>query len=251
MTQVLLVDDDQSLNELLSTYLSNEGFSVEQAFDGEQALKKINTSPFDIVILDIMMPVKNGIDTLRDLRRDHQTPVIMLTAKSEDIDRIIGLEMGADDYLPKPCNPRELIARIRAILRRTSAPSLSGDSDESNRPDQPSHKKAATQIRVGKLTLNTARFEAHYDQQPITLTGAEFKLLQVMLSHPGAILSKAQLSLDVLNRPLEAYDRSIDVHVSNLRKKLAGVEITTDIISNIRGQGYLFKHELLTDELSE
>ncbi len=244
MSHILLVDDDQALNDLLTTYLSNEDFEVTQAFNGEEALQKVATDHIDIIVLDIMMPIKNGIDTLRDLRRDSKIPVIMLTAKSEDIDRIIGLEMGADDYLPKPCNPRELVARIRAILRRSNTPL----AEQDNASGTKEHDKEASLINVGDLEINTARFEAKYKEQPITLTGAEFKLLQVMISQPGKVLSKAQLSLDVLNRPLEAYDRSIDVHVSNLRKKLSKVEITTDIISNIRGQGYLFKHELLSDE---
>ncbi|MFC3151547.1 response regulator transcription factor [Litoribrevibacter euphylliae] len=237
MTTILLVDDDVTLNELLSSYLSGQGYDVESAYDGRQALSRLEQQTPDLMILDIMMPELDGLETLKEVRKQSQLPVLMLTAKTEDIDRIIGLEMGADDYLAKPCNPRELVARIKAILRRTQATTNNVD-DTATKP---------TSIEMAGLNINPSRYEAYYKENPIQLTGAEFKLLFVFMSNPGEVLSKEQLTLDVLNRPLEMYDRAIDVHVSNLRKKLSRESLPPDLIANIRGQGYLFKEELLSD----
>jgi len=239
MTTLLLVDDDVTLNELLSSYLSKQGYDVESAYDGRQALLKLDAYTPDLIILDIMMPELDGLETLKEIRKNSELPVLMLTAKTEDIDRIIGLEMGADDYLAKPCNPRELVARIKAILRRTQS-----TTDASLHPAQ---KNIPQTISFAGLLINPSRYEAHYKDANIQLTGAEFKLLHVFMSNPGIVLSKEQLTLEVLNRPLEMYDRAIDVHVSNLRKKLSRKDLPSDLIANIRGQGYLFKSELISD----
>ncbi|GLQ31588.1 response regulator transcription factor [Litoribrevibacter albus] len=239
MTNILLVDDDITLNELLANYLSNQGFDVESAYNGKEALAKLSSFKPELMVLDIMMPIMDGLDTLKEVRKSSELPVLMLTAKTEDIDRIIGLEMGADDYLAKPCNPRELVARIKAILRRSQ-------SVIKEQADQTTNASSENLTMAG-LSINPARYEAYYHDNLIQLTGAEFKLLQVFMSSPGRILSKEQLTLDVLNRPLEMYDRAIDVHVSNLRKKLAREDLPSDLIANIRGQGYLFKEELLSD----
>lgn len=240
MSSILLVDDDQSLSELLTTYLASEGFMIHQAFNGEEALALLEKESVELMVLDIMMPIKDGFETLRSLRQSTnrkvaQLPVIMLTAKGEDIDRIVGLEMGADDYLGKPCNPRELVARIRAVLRRHNFSHPNTDTTDTN----------PQTLNVGHLTLDTAKFEAKHQNTVLPLTGAEFKLLYVFLTEAGKILNKAYLSEQVLNRPLEAYDRSMDVHISNLRKKLAKVGIDHDIITNIRSQGYLFNQQAL------
>jgi DNA-binding response OmpR family regulator len=238
MPHILLVDDDTTLNELLADYLGSQGFDVSSAYNGLEALAKLKDQTPDLMVLDIMMPELDGLETLKEVRKHSELPVLMLTAKTEDIDRIIGLEMGADDYLAKPCNPRELVARIKAILRRSQV------------TQEPTAPTSSTQITLGGLTISPTRYEAHYLETQIQLTGAEFKLLLVFMSNPGIVLSKEQLTEDVLNRPLEMYDRAIDVHVSNLRKKLSREGITSDLITNIRGQGYLFKQELLTHDTS-
>ena len=240
MSSILLVDDDQSLSELLTTYLESEGFQIHQAFNGEEALTLLEKETVELMVLDIMMPVKDGFETLRALRQSSnkqvaQLPVIMLTAKGEDIDRIVGLEMGADDYLGKPCNPRELVARIRAVLRRHNF----------TQPDSSATDDNQQILTVGNLNLDTSKFEAKHKDTTLPLTGAEFKLLYVFLTEAGKVLNKAYLSEQVLNRPLEPYDRSMDVHISNLRKKLTKVGVSHDVITNIRSQGYLFNQQAL------
>lgn len=244
MTKILLVDDDVTLNELLSSYLISQGYEIESAYNGKEALSLLEKSQLervtpDMMILDIMMPELDGLETLKEVRKHSQLPVLMLTAKTEDIDRIIGLEMGADDYLAKPCNPRELVARIKAILRRTQAIVKTPESSKANAKQ--------TCLSMAELIINPSRYEAHYQENLIQLTGAEFKLLFVFMSNPGQVLSKEQLTMEVLNRPLEMYDRAIDVHVSNLRKKLTREGLPSDLIANVRGQGYIFKNELFNE----
>ncbi len=222
MNSILLIDDDQSLSQLLREYLEDEGFTVRPVYNGQDGLKAAEQQNEDLIILDIMLPGMTGIEVLKHLRHsDIQTPVLMLTAKGDDVDRILGLELGADDYLPKPCNPRELLARIRAILRRQSSP----------------------KTHIGKLEIFSSRFEASYDNSSIKLTGAEFKLLEALSQHLGEIVSKEHLCETALGRTLTRYDRSVDVHISNLRKKLVDVGAPTDIIVNQRGTGYLLKPE--------
>ncbi|WP_028876547.1 response regulator transcription factor [Teredinibacter turnerae] len=219
---ILLVDDDQELCDLIGEYLSAEGFAVDKAHSGQSALTRLASPPeCQLIVLDIMMPGLSGLDVLQRLRPSNSTPVIMLTGRGDDIDRILGLEMGADDYLAKPCNPRELVARVRAILRRTQNPT-SGDQHL---------------LDVAGIQLSPADMQAKALGTPLQLTGAEFNTLKVLMQHPGQTQTKAFLTEQVLHRPLTAYDRSIDVHVSRIRQKLANAGIH-DIIRSVRGVGY-------------
>jgi len=220
---ILIADDDTELCELLREYLDLEGLEVRLAFDGEQALVESRRPGVDAMVLDIMMPRMNGIDVLRKLRKESELPVIMLTARGDDLDRIIGLELGADDYLAKPANPRELLARIRAILRRSNTQST-----------------VAT-FGVGDLVLNQARRELHRDGLLIDLTSTEFSILQLLLQRSGEIVEKKDLYLAALGREPVAYDRSIDMHVSNLRRKLGLAIDGTERIETIRGIGYQYR----------
>ena len=222
MTKLLLIDDDQALSQLLTEYLCEEGFDVTPAYSGTEGLTAASSDQFDIITLDIMLPGLSGIDVLKKLRQQQSTtPVLMLTAKGDDVDRILGLELGADDYLPKPCNPRELVARLRAILRRAPG--------------------NAEPVSNGLLDISSTRMEAYYNKTALKLTGAEFKLLEHLSNHIGHIVSKEDLCQAGLGRPLTKYDRSVDVHVSNLRKKLVAAGADNDIIVNQRGSGYLLK----------
>ncbi len=222
MKKILLVDDDQALSELLCEYLTEEGYVSTPALTGTQGLSLAQTQQFDLIVLDIMLPGMNGIEVLKQLRHeDVSTPILMLTAKGGDVDRILGLELGADDYVPKPCNPRELLARIKAILRRS---------------------QQVVQAQ-GSLTIYSARMEALYKQTKLNLTGAEFKMLELLNQSLGNIINKEVLCEQALGRKLTRYDRSVDVHVSNLRKKLVDAGAGNDIIVNQRGTGYLLKPE--------
>ncbi len=225
MGQVLLVDDDKELCELLQEYLSDEGYAVTTAHDGSEGLSCIKNNQFDVVVLDVMLPVYSGFEVLSKVREFSSIPVIMLTAKGDSIDRIVGLDMGADDYLPKPCNPRELVARINAILRRldTSTQVASGDT-----------------LHVNGITLNRGNRSCMYNGNTLNITGAEFSILDQLMSKAGNILSKELLTEQALSRKLTPYDRSIDVHVSNIRKKLASIGVNKDQIINVRGAGYMF-----------
>lgn len=224
MTQTILIaDDDTELSELLREYLELEGFNVRLAFDGEQALLESRRPGLDAMVLDIMMPLMNGIDVLRNLRKESELPVIMLTARGEDLDRIIGLELGADDYLAKPANPRELLARIRAILRRSAPQSTSAV------------------LEVEDLVLNQASRELHLGGQAKELTSTEFSILQQLLQRSGEVVEKKDLYLAALGREPVPYDRSIDMHVSNLRRKLGPRTDGSDRIETIRGFGYQYR----------
>lgn len=220
---ILIADDDTELCELLREYLCQEGFEVRLAHDGEQALVESRRPGLDAMVLDIMMPRMTGIDVLRNLRKESELPVIMLTARGDDVDRIIGLELGADDYLAKPANPRELLARIRAVLRRAS-----------------SHSTIAT-LTVDDLVLNQAGRELHRDNQRVDLTSTEFSILQLLLKRSGEVVEKKDLYLAALGRDPVAYDRSIDMHVSNLRRKLGRAKDGTERIETIRGIGYQYR----------
>ena len=221
---ILIADDDTELCELLREYLGQEGFEVRLAFDGEQALLESRRPGLDVMVLDIMMPRMNGIDVLRQLRKDSELPVIMLTARGDDLDRIIGLELGADDYLAKPANPRELLARIRAILRRSNA-----------------HSTVAI-LEVDDLSLNQAGRELRRDDQLMELTSTEFSILQMLLQRKGEVVEKKDLYLAALGREPVAYDRSIDMHVSNLRRKLGPAKNGSERIETIRGIGYQYRY---------
>jgi two-component system response regulator CpxR len=220
---ILIADDDTELCELLREYLGQEGFEVRLAHDGEQALVESRRPGLDAMVLDIMMPLMNGIDVLRNLRKESELPVIMLTARGDDLDRIIGLELGADDYLAKPANPRELLARIRAILRRSHG-----------------HSTVAV-LKVGDLKLNQAGRELHCGDELTELTSTEFSILQLLLQRCGEIVEKKDLYLAALGREPVAYDRSIDMHVSNLRRKLGPATDGSERIETIRGIGYQYR----------
>jgi DNA-binding response OmpR family regulator len=225
-TSVLLVDDDRELGQMLTEYLSAEAFSVITAVDGSSALKLVGKESFDLIILDVMLPSLNGFDVLRTLRRTQSVPVIMLTARGADNDRILGFELGADDYLPKPFNPTELLARMRAVLRRTA--------------DATAH--AGSDIVVGNLRLSAADLDASVFGQPLRLTGAEFRVLELLMRAPGRTRSREVLTERVLGRKLTPGDRSVDTHISNLRRKLADRNCAGVEIRNIRGAGYVLTH---------
>ncbi len=218
-TDILLVDDDVELCQLLGEFLETEGFRLHAVHDGNAALSEARRQHHDIIVLDIMLPGRPGLEVLRELRRVVDTPVLMLTARGEDSDRILGLELGADDYLAKPCNPRELAARLRAVLRRSQGTLRTGT------------------LQRGLLSLNPARREASYNAAPLPLTSTEFNLLASLLARVGQAVDKETLSREVLGRRLAAYDRSVDVHISKIRKKLAAAG-AADIIVSIRGHGY-------------
>lgn len=227
MANILLVDDDIELTSLLKDILSLEGYHVTEANNGIEGLAAA-THDLDLILLDIMMPKMNGMDMLRKLRETNETPVLMLTAKGEEIDRVIGLELGADDYLPKPFSDRELLARIRAILRRTQSKTKDHNSS--------SIKYQDIEIFIGKQ-------EAYREGELMELTGTEFGLLSLFIQKPGEVISKEELSLEVLGKRLAPFDRAIDMHVSNLRKKLSPSPEGKPRIKTLRGRGYLFVEE--------
>lgn len=228
MTHILLIDDDTDLSAMLGEYLSVERFIVDHAYDGRQGLKKTLTGKYDLVVLDVMMPELDGFEVLRRIRSESSVPVIMLTAKDDNIDRIVGLEIGADDYLPKPFNPRELLARLRAVLRRT----------QTNR-EQEHHNPVA---QIGVLEVNSFKRTASINGRALDLTSAEFNLLHTLVKQAGKIVSKDTLTKKGLGRGLEKYDRSVDMHMSNLRKKMALHNLGSMIIT-VRGQGYQLANE--------
>jgi two-component system response regulator CpxR len=217
------VDDDRELDLMLTEYLSAEPFSIVTATDGTKALDLLTKENFDLVILDVMLPSLNGFDVLRRLRQALTVPVIMLTARGEDTDRILGLELGADDYLPKPFNPKELVARIHAVLRRTAR--------SMEYPNQT--------LTVGSLRLSAATLEVTVDGRIVSLTGTEFRVLEMLMRGAGQAQSRELLTERILGRTLSAYDRSIDTHISNLRRKLVDERGRGIEIRNIRGAGYL------------
>ena len=229
MNRILVIDDDIELCELLTDYLSGEGFSVETVNNGKQGAEQALANEYVLVVLDVMLPELNGFDILRKIRESSKVPVIMLTARGDDIDRIVGLELGADDYLPKPFNPRELIARIRAIQRRVETTELSSSSTPKG-----------AELKVGDLVLCPSNRTVKRGSENIDLTSVEFNLLEVLLSRAGEVISRDDLVEKVLGRRLSAYDRSIDVHVSALRKKLGHFDGNMERIRTIRGVGYLY-----------
>lgn len=224
MTRVLLIDDDVELTGLLQEYLQRDGFEVAAVHDGAGGAEAALSGSHDIVVLDVMLPGLNGIETLRRIRATSRVPVLMLTARGDDVDRIVGLELGADDYVPKPCTPRELVARLRAILRRTQPVEAGGEG--------------AQRLVNGPLALLPGNRSAEWHGQPLALTSAEFNLLEVLLRQAGRVVGKAELSERGLGRPLARYDRSIDVHVSSIRQKLGPRTDGLPWIRTVRGIGY-------------
>jgi DNA-binding response OmpR family regulator len=230
MDLILWIDDDRDLSELLDEYLTREGFQVETAYDGEEGVEKALARVYDVVVLDVMLPGKyDGYDVLKQMRARTNTPVLMLTARGDDIDRIIGLEMGADDYLPKPFNPRELVARLRAIIRRKNREAGRVAADMSS-----------VRQRVGDVEMDMATRSVFRAGEPIDLTTVEFNLLEMLLFKAGRIVTRDQLAKMVLGRSLTPYDRSVDVHISKLRKKLGQERGGTERIKSIRSSGYIY-----------
>lgn len=221
MNRLLIVDDDTELCALLTERLLADGFILHAAHDGKEGLEQAISGEYSLVILDVMLPRMGGVELLKELRARSSVPVLMLTARGDDIDRIIGLEVGADDYLPKPFNPRELVARIKAILRRL----------DERRTEQ--HR-----LTAGDIAIDTTVREASAAGNPLHLTTIEFALLEVLVRNAGRTLTREYLTDTALGRRLGAFDRTIDVHISNLRKKLdehRGIER----IKTVRGSGYL------------
>jgi len=222
---VLLVDDDAELASMLVEYLVQDGFEAEAVHDGETGSVHAVDAGFDIVVLDVMMPGIGGIEALKRIRARSNVPVVMLTARGDDIDRIVGLELGADDYVPKPCTPRELAARLRAILRRVQPVDSAG-------ADGP--------IVVGPLRLWPGTRQAEWHDAPLPLTSTEFSLLEALARKAGQVVDKSELSETALGRPLARFDRAIDVHVSSLRQKLGPRPDGSSWIGTVRGRGYQF-----------
>ena len=226
MSHLLLVDDDRELGAMLSQYLVREGFRVDTAEDGETALRRALTEDFDLIVLDVMMPGMSGLDVLRALRAHRVTPVLMLTARGDDVDSIVGLELGADDYLAKPCNPRVLVARIHAVLRRGQGQTDMGEQ--------------ARQFRLGDLVLNVGDRTVRLGDCLLPMTSTEFGILEVLVREAGKAVTKNDLSVRALGRALGRYDRSLDMHLSNLRHKLGPLPNGEERIKTVRGIGYQY-----------
>ena len=217
-----MIDDDQELCDLLSTWLAAEGFALTSVHDGAAGLEAARNNPYDAIVLDMMLPSMNGLEVLRALRQSCNTPLLMLSARGEPVDRILGLELGADDYLAKPADPRELVARLRALLRRSSA-----TTEE-------------TQLEVGDLRMDTTSLMCWQNNALLPLTQTEALILRELLEHQGQLVDRQALSQQALGKPLGPYDRSLDMHISNLRRKLGPFEDDRNRIQSIRGRGYLY-----------
>lgn len=221
MTNVLIVDDDETLCQLLIDYLEPEGFAVSAVHNGREGLAQAGNDHFDVMILDVTMPGMMGTDVLRELRKTSSLPVIMLTARGDDVDRIVGLELGADDYMPKPFNTRELVARIRAVLRRGASTS------------------ELSVFNCGGLSVSTQARSATWKGQQLPLTSTEFSILALLVQKAGAVVTKEEIYEKALGRKRAAFDRSIDMHISHLRRKLKDC-VPLDPIQTVRGRGYQY-----------
>ena len=246
---ILLIDDDQELGDLLTDFLRREGFELQVAHTANQGLERVRASHPQLVLLDLMLPDRDGFEVLHELRRGGGPPVIMLTAKGEEVDRIVGLEMGADDYLPKPFNPRELSARIKAVLRRTESPERTVPPErtlETAARETPAGDSAARQetpaeeIRQGPLMLDVSGHRTVLEGREVELTTVEFALLCALARDAGRVLSRDTLMDRVRGRDFESYDRSIDVHISHLRQKLGDNASHPRFIRTVRSVGYQF-----------
>ncbi len=227
MNRILIIDDDEELCELVSEYLTVEGFKTEAVHDGESGLRRALSNEYDLITLDVMLPKKNGFDVLRELRQTSKIPVLMLTARGDDMERIVGLEIGADDYLPKPFNPRELVARLRAILRRVQT-------------EQESNQIEIDKLQIDDVEVQISARSALKNGEDLGLTSVEFDLLAELLRQAGKVIKKEDLSKQVLERKLSPWDRSLDMHISNLRKKLGSRAGDTERIKTIRSVGYIY-----------
>ena len=225
--EILIIDDDRELGSMLREFLAPDHFRLSACTSGEDGLARLQEKTFELVILDIMLPGVSGIDVLKQIRKSSDIPVIMLTARGDDVDRILGLEFGADDYLTKPFNPRELLARIKAILRRANpAP------------------ESSNLARAGTIEIDAHSRQVRANGEILRLTGTEFELLRCLMNAPGEVVTREDLSRNALGRGLLPYDRSIDTHISNLRRKLDDAGVNNPSIQNQRGVGY----RLLADD---
>jgi two-component system, OmpR family, response regulator CpxR len=227
VNQLLIIDDDHALVNLLKRFLEAEGFHVDAAYDHGTGLSAALAAQHELVILDVMLPGGSGFELLKALRHQSAVPVLLLTARGEAVDRILGLEIGADDYLAKPFDPRELVARIRAVLRRTREAAVGASRSD--------HDEV---LKVGDITLSMATRTVTCAGKPVELTSVEFNVMELLLRNAGNVVTREQIAEVALGRPLNAFDRSVDVHVSRLRKKLGGFPGTDDLIRPIRGIGY-------------
>ncbi|UCD36061.1 MAG: response regulator transcription factor [Nitrospiraceae bacterium] len=237
MNRILIIDDDEELCDLLKDYLGPEGFHVDAVHDSTKGIERALAGAHDFIVLDVMLPGVSGFEVLRTVRKSSNIPVLMLTARGEDVDRIVGLEMGADDYLAKPFNPRELVARIRAIQRR-------GDTGK----DVKEQAAPPERISVGDLELDAGARTVRRGGEPVDLTAVEFDLLEMLLRAAGHVVPRKDLVAKVLGRGLDPFDRSIDVHVSSLRKKLGHSVKGMERIKTIRGVGYLYALSVSDEE---
>jgi len=224
MPNILLIDDDRSLCELLGEYLESEGFTVESVNDGVSGAARARSGEWDAIILDVMMPGMSGFDVLKQIKPTVTAPVLMLTARGEDTDTVVGLELGADEYVAKPCSPRVLVARLRALLRRTGG-------------------EEADLIKVGDLELDVGNRSVTVGGEPVELTGAEFNLLQLLVSYAGKVVKKEVLASEGLGRPLQAYDRRIETHMAQIRRKLGTLPDGGQRIHTVRGTGYQYARQ--------
>lgn len=230
MDQILIIDDDVALCELVTEYLEPHGFQIRSVHRGDTGADAALSGSFSIVVLDVMLPGLNGFEVLRRIRASSKVPVLMLTARGDDVDRIVGLEIGADDYLPKPFNPRELVARIQAILRRTQAATA---------PEQRPPGQSGT-VSAGDVELDLGTRVGRRNGEVVELTAVEFDLLEKLLRTAGRIITREELSKEVLGRSTSPFDRSIDMHISNLRKKLGHQQGGVERIKTVRGVGYIY-----------
>lgn len=225
--ELLMVDDDKELSELVQEFfLAEGGYNIAVRHNGEEGVKAVASIEPDIVIMDITMPVMNGLDALKEIRKTSAVPILMLTARGDEIDRIMGLEFGADDYVPKPCNLRELAARVKAVLRRTKA------------VEQKS--TASKKIEIGDLIIDPGAQAVFRDGQAVNLTGAEYLILEILAEAAGTVVSKEDIAKQALGRRLLPYDRSVDIHIGHLRKKLKPLPNGLQRIKTVRGQGYFY-----------
>lgn len=225
--KILLVDDDQELCELLARYLEREGVSTDLVHTGPEGLEQGLSGNYDAMVLDIMLPGMTGLEVLAELRKKSNIPVVMLTAKGDEMDRILGLEIGADDYLPKPCNPRELLARLRAVLRRSKINTEALQANDGI-------------IRIDELEIDHSQHQVLKNKEALELTVTEYNILNALISHLGKVVEKNQLAEEAMSRSLTLFDRSLDMHLSNLRKKLGLHEDGKTRIKTIRGVGYMY-----------
>jgi len=228
--RILIIDDDAELCALVARYLNAEGFGVDRAADGHEGIALASSGSYALIMLDVMMPDLSGFEVLRRIRARSRTPILMLTARGDTRDRVRGLELGADDYLPKPYDPSELVARIRAILRRSASP-------------EPGFDVSPT-LTMDDIELTASTRAATRNGKPVELTAVEFDLLEVLMKRAGTVVTREELMRTVLKREFSPYDRSIDTHVSNLRKKIGRLKHGTDRIKSIRGTGYLYAKSL-------